>query len=88
MMNVRPFQFGNIAGSVYDFEEPGDVLPMHVHDETNVHMTVVARGSFKAHGNGWERELACGSVVDWEAHDPHEFIALEPNSRLVNIQKK
>lgn len=28
-----------------------------------------------------------GNVVDWPAHQAHEFIALEPGSRLVNIVK-
>jgi quercetin dioxygenase-like cupin family protein len=47
----------------------------------------VARGSFKAHGNGWERVLKNGDVADWSPNDPHEFIALEADSRIVNIIK-
>jgi quercetin dioxygenase-like cupin family protein len=87
MMTVKPLQLGNLMGAIYDFPEVDDVLPMHSHTEDNIHISVVARGSFKAHGNGWERVVKSGDVVDWKANDPHEFIALEPNSRLVNIQK-
>lgn len=87
MMTVKPFQLGKLTGAIYDFPEVDDVLPMHIHNEENNHISIVARGSFKAHGNGWERVVSAGDVVDWKANDPHEFIALEPNSRLVNIQK-
>ena len=87
MMTVKPLQLGNLMGAIYDFPEVDDVLPMHSHTEHDIHISIVARGSFTAHGNGWERVVSSGDVVDWKANDPHEFIALEPNSRLVNIQK-
>lgn len=87
MLEQKEFNFGKLKGNVYDFPEIDDVLPMHSHDETNVHITVVARGKFKAIGEGWERELSTGDVVDWQPHQPHEFISLEPNSRIVNIVK-
>ena len=87
MLQMKPFLFGRLSGTAYDFQVSGDVLPMHTHDEADVHITVVARGSFRAHGNGWERVLKAGDVADWQAHDPHEFVALEDNSRIVNIIK-
>jgi quercetin dioxygenase-like cupin family protein len=87
MLQVKPFILGNLTGTVYDFPQNGDVLPMHQHSEADVHITVVARGSFKAHGNGWAREVKAGDVIDWQPHDPHEFVALEDNSRIVNIIK-
>jgi len=78
----------NLTGVVYDFEVAGDVLPMHNHDETNAHITVVARGSVKASGEGWERVFKSGAVIDFPANQPHEFVALEDNTRIVNITKK
>jgi quercetin dioxygenase-like cupin family protein len=87
MLQAKPFTFGKLAGTAYDFPVSGDVLPMHQHGESDVHITVVARGSFRAHGNGWERILKAGDVADWQPHDPHEFVALEDNSRIVNIIK-
>lgn len=87
MLRPTPFQFGKLKGTVYDFEQTGDVLPMHQHSEENVHITVVARGSFKIHGNEWEKVVKTGDVIDWRPNDPHEFIALEDNSRAVNIVK-
>jgi hypothetical protein len=88
-MSLRstPLNCGRLLGTVYDFGEVGDVLPMHAHDETTVHITVIARGSFHAHGDGWECHFGVGEIVDWQPHDPHEFTALVPNSRLVNIIK-
>jgi quercetin dioxygenase-like cupin family protein len=87
MLQAKSLSFGKLTGTVYDFPVSGDVLPMHQHGETDVHITVVARGSFKTHGNGWEREVRAGDVIDWQPYDSHEFIALEDNSRIVNIIK-
>ena len=87
MMQVLPITFGKLNGTRYDFPLAGDVLPMHMHGENDTHISIVSKGSFKAHGDGWELMLVAGNVVDWPAHQAHEFIALEPNSRLVNIVK-
>jgi quercetin dioxygenase-like cupin family protein len=87
MLQTKSITLGRLTGAIYDFPVSGDVLPMHQHSEGDVHITVVARGSFKAHGNGWERVLTAGDIADWKPHDPHEFVALEDNSRIVNIVK-
>lgn len=81
------FALGRLKGTIYDFDDIGDVLPMHCHDETTVHISIVARGVFRCQGDDWEQEAAAGAVLDWQPNDPHEFIALEPSSRLVNIIK-
>jgi quercetin dioxygenase-like cupin family protein len=78
----------NLTGVIYDFEVAGDVLPMHNHDETNAHITVVARGSVKASGEGWERIFKSGAIIAFPANQPHEFVALEDQTRIVNITKK
>ena len=88
-LQTKPFTFGILKGTAYDFEVKGDVLPMHWHSAENVHITVVAKGSFKAHGpdGTWEKTLTSGNIVDWQPFQQHEFIALEDNSRIVNIVK-
>jgi quercetin dioxygenase-like cupin family protein len=78
---------GNLVGAVYTFENVGDTLGMHSHDEVTAHITIVARGRIKAHGNEWSAEYGAGSVIDFPANQSHEFIALEDNSRIVNIIK-
>jgi quercetin dioxygenase-like cupin family protein len=78
----------SLTGVIYDFEVAGDVLPMHNHDETNAHITIVARGSVKASGEGWERVFKSGAIIDFPANQPHEFVALEDQTRIVNITKK
>jgi quercetin dioxygenase-like cupin family protein len=87
MMQVSPITFGKLNGTRYDFPLAGDVLPMHTHGENDTHISIVSKGSFKAHGDGWDLTLVAGNVVDWPPHQAHEFVALEPNSRLVNIVK-
>jgi quercetin dioxygenase-like cupin family protein len=88
-MALRPkvFSLGKLTGTIFDFETEGDVLAMHTHTEDDVHITVVARGSFRAHGNGWERIVKSGDVIDFPPHQQHEFVALEDKSRIVNIVK-
>jgi len=49
---------------------------------------LVARGSVKASGEGWEKVFKSGAVIDFPANQPHEFVALEANSRIVNIVKQ
>jgi len=87
MLQIKTITLGKLSGSIYDFPDVGNALPMHSHGEADVHITVVARGSFRVHGTGWERVLSAGDVADWQPNDPHEFIALEENSRIVNIIK-
>jgi quercetin dioxygenase-like cupin family protein len=87
MMNSTMKSFGKLNAAIYDFEVEGDKLPLHVHTVENNHITIVARGSFRFSGDGWEMICKSGDVVDWEAGKRHEFTALEPNSRCVNIMK-
>jgi quercetin dioxygenase-like cupin family protein len=87
MLQTKPFTLGRLTGTIYDFSEVDDVLPMHTHGEADVHITVVARGSFLTLGAGWQRSVTAGDVLDWRPNEPHEFVASEPNSRLVNIVK-
>ena len=87
MLTFKLFEFGSANGTIYDFSLKDDILPMHVHDDTDNHITIVARGSLRAHGEGWERILNAGDVVNWEPFQQHEFIAIEDNTRIVNIRK-
>jgi len=86
-LEARPFTLGKLSGTIYDFPEVNDVLPMHSHTQADIHISIVARGSFRAHGDGWERIVAAGNVLDWQPGQAHEFISLETDSRLVNIMK-
>jgi quercetin dioxygenase-like cupin family protein len=79
---------GDIRGTIYDFEKSGDILPKHNHDENSVHITIVARGRFKVYSHDWEMEATTGQVLNFQPNHPHEFMALEDNSRIVNILKK
>ena len=87
MLKVVSLVAGKLTGSIYDAPEVDDILPMHTHGEADVHITIVARGSFRVHGDGWEMTAKAGDVIDWKVGQRHELIALEPNSRFVNIVK-
>lgn len=79
---------GDLRGVIYDFEQAGDILPKHNHTEESVHITIVGRGRFKIYSHDWEIEATAGQVVNFRANEPHEIMALEDNSRIINIVKK
>lgn len=89
MLQSKPLEIGKLRGTIYDFSNVGDELALHVHTEDDVHISIVASGRLKAFGaNGaWETEASAGAVLDWQPGQYHGFIALEPNTRLVNIIK-
>ena len=88
MLLVNQLELGDLRGSMYDFEKAGDILPKHNHDETNVHITIVARGKIKAYSHDWEKEAIAGQIIDFRPGEPHELMALEDNTRIFNIVKK
>ena len=79
---------GDLKGTIYDFEFAGDILPSHVHDETNVHITIVCKGKIKAYSDNWEKEGISGQILDFQVGEPHEIMAVEDNTRIINIVKK
>ena len=86
-LHDRPLNIGRLSGTIYDFDDVGDELPRHTHTVHDVHISIVARGKLQCFGDGWVREVSTGTILDWEPGIYHGFIALEPNSRLVNIIK-
>ena len=89
MLLVKPLEnLGDLQGSMYDFEKAGDVLPKHIHNETNVHITIVARGKIKVYSHDWEQVGIAGQLMDFRPNEPHEIMALEDNTRIFNIIKK
>lgn len=79
---------GDIQGIMYDFEKEGDILPKHNHTEDNAHITIVARGKLKAYSHDWEKIAIAGQIMDFRVGEPHELMALEDNTRIINIIKK
>jgi quercetin dioxygenase-like cupin family protein len=79
---------GDIQGAIYDFEKAGDILPKHNHTENDVHITIVAKGKLKAYSHDWEQEASAGQIMDFCPNEPHELLALEDNTRIINIVKK
>lgn len=58
---------------------------MHSHGEKDVHITVIAKGSFKIRGKGWEVIYKAGDVLGFKPGQLHEYEALEDYSIIVNI---
>jgi quercetin dioxygenase-like cupin family protein len=83
----KSFVFGRLKGAIYDFPNAGDVLPSHIHTLTTAHITIVAKGTIRVTAGDWTQDVACGSVIDLPANQYHEFVAVEADSRIVNIVK-
>ena len=89
MLQVKKIEgCGDIRGSMYTFEQSGDVLPKHNHTEDDVHITIVAKGKIKAYSHDWEIIAESGKMLNFKAGEPHEILALEDNTRIFNIIKK
>ena len=82
-----PFKAGGLEGAVIFFEACGDVLERHYHAKGEGHITVVSSGSVKIVGEKWEEEVSVGRVIDLPDGQWHEIIALENNTKIVNINK-
>jgi quercetin dioxygenase-like cupin family protein len=87
MLSDKPLSAGDLTGVIYDFSKAGDILPKHIHDNKTVHITIVCRGKIKTYSHDWEIEASAGAVVDFEPNQPHEIMALEDNTRVINIVK-
>jgi len=87
MLKTTSLAMGQLRGTIYDFEKQGDELPIHTHTEDDVHISIVAKGSFHMFGQGWEKNIETGAVLDWNPGVFHGFKSLEDDSRLINIIK-
>jgi quercetin dioxygenase-like cupin family protein len=81
-------QFGDLKSQVYTFEKAGDVLPEHINDETTIHITIVCKGRVCVNSMGFTRKAEAGEIIDFQVNQPHEILALEDNSKIINIVKK
>lgn len=88
MLLSKQILYGDIRGTIYDFEKVGDILPKHNHTEDDVHITIVARGKVKAASHDWSIEVESGKIIDFRPYEPHEITALEDNTRIINLVKK
>lgn len=88
LAKLKTFELGDLHGGIYDFEKSGDIVPKHNHDEDSAHITIVATGRLKAYSHDWEIILEPGQCADFPPEQPHEFMALEDNTRIFNITKK
>lgn len=89
MLLVKALEnLGDIKGSMYDFEKSGDILSKHNHTKDTTHITIIARGKIRVYSYDWSIEAIAGQMLDFRPNEPHEFMALEDNTRIFNIIKK
>lgn len=86
-MLSSPFKAGNLKGTVYFFETEQDVLERNFHEVGQGHITVVSSGAVKIIGEGWEKEIEVGGVIDLPDGQWHEIKAIKSKTKIVNIDK-
>jgi len=79
--------FDDLIVEFFDMEEVGSGLNKHVHGEDYAHISVVTSGSIKVFSHDWEKIVKQGQVVDFKIGQPHGMVALEENTRVINIRK-
>jgi hypothetical protein len=73
-------------GTIFTFEKTGDVLLMHRHGAADAHYMIVARGRVHVRTPLGESAIYdAGTIID--PGPEHEVMALEDNSRIVNVTK-
>lgn len=83
---------GKKIGTAYLLENAGDEFPVHTHDESTIHYTILAYGSVRCTGRHSIDGVVLkakpgGTIVNWQPGEPHGFVALEDGATLVNILK-
>lgn len=89
MLLEKNFKICGLNVHIYDFENIGDILPLHIHDSRSAHITIVAKGSLKVltHDDNNGQIISSGNLLDCNMGAWHGFEALEPNSRIINVTK-
>lgn len=94
MPKIASAQLGDLTTLIYDYEMPGDILPMHNHTDDTSHIIIVAKGSVVVlvydpdKGSIDSQHLEAGALVDTFAGFPHCVVGVTPNSRTIHITKK
>lgn len=81
-----PVHDGRLHMTVVDFACPGDELPWHEHGENEAHYSIVARGCVQVFGPGWQRTHHAGDVFRFKPGERHRIVAVEHESRVVNVR--
>jgi len=86
-----PFKANKLVGVVYEYKLKGDVLASHFHPAGDGHVTFVLKGAVEIKGGNlskpWVKTGVAGAFFDLPDSQFHEIIALEDDTRILNIQK-
>jgi len=86
-----PYEINSLKGTYYEFPKKEDILGGHYHSQGQGHITIVQSGCVAIRSlyldQAWEKIGKAGDVFDLPDEQWHEIIALEDNSKILNIQK-
>ena len=84
--HLRICRVNGAYGALYLFDDPGDGIRMHKHDEANAHSTEVIGGSVMIYGpDGFNKIVATeGQLIELEWDKYHEIRAVSPHAIIFN----
>jgi quercetin dioxygenase-like cupin family protein len=86
-----PYEVNALKGVSYDFPKKDDVLMGHYHSQGQGHITIVQSGCVAIKSlyldQAWEKVGRAGDVFNLPDEQWHEIVALEDDSKILNIQK-
>lgn len=74
-------------GIQYTFSEIGEGLPMHIHEPELFHDVNVVTGKIAFYTTNGANLIVVnmGQTINFDGTVPHEIVALESNTRIINI---
>ncbi len=87
MSVMKEYRDGKLKGTLYKFEEIGDKLEEHSHTQFDVHITIVISGSIQVFCGEFCENYRPGSIVSFVEDSPHEIVAMEKDTRILNLLK-
>jgi quercetin dioxygenase-like cupin family protein len=86
-----PYAVNKLVGTKYVFLKKDDILQGHYHSHGQGHITIVESGCVAIKSlyldEAWEKIGRVGDVFDLPDEQWHEIVALEDNSKILNINK-
>ena len=83
--------YNSLKGTRYEFPKKDDILKAHYHSKGQGHITICQSGSVLIKSvyldSNWEKIAKVGDVCDLPDEEWHEIIALEDNTKILNIPK-
>lgn len=85
MTRFEHYRAGRLYGIKYTFERLRDQITEHTHVPSQAHNIIVLKGRVWLAERFQVRLLQAGTVLDFEWGEPHQIVAAEDDSQILNL---